>query len=144
IAAGEVPKAPPRPTGIERNVVLTEWEWADEFAFVHDEVSTDKRNPRVNANGPVYGVDWGNDHFTIVDPIANTAKMLKVPRREEGAAGRGTGNFQPYRYYGMQPVHTNPANPHNPMIDKTGRVWITTSIRSANNPAWCKEGSDNK
>ena len=28
IAAGEVPPAPPRPQGIERNVVITEWDWA--------------------------------------------------------------------------------------------------------------------
>ena len=29
IAAGEVPPAPPRPQGIERNVVITQWDWAD-------------------------------------------------------------------------------------------------------------------
>jgi hypothetical protein len=29
IAAGEVPPAPPRPQGIERNVVITVWDWAD-------------------------------------------------------------------------------------------------------------------
>jgi hypothetical protein len=27
--------------------------------FAHDEVSTDKRNPTVNANGPIYGADSG-------------------------------------------------------------------------------------
>ena len=52
IAAGAVPEAPPRPTGIERNVVITMWNWGDNVAFVHDEIATDKRNPRVNANGP--------------------------------------------------------------------------------------------
>ena len=45
IAAGEVPPAPPRPQGIERNVVITEWDWADPKAYLHDEVSTDRRNP---------------------------------------------------------------------------------------------------
>ncbi len=29
IAKGEVPPAPPRPQGLERNVVITEWDWAD-------------------------------------------------------------------------------------------------------------------
>jgi hypothetical protein len=52
IAAGEVPPTPPRPQGVERNVVVTMWDWADPKAFLHDEISTDKRNPRVNANGP--------------------------------------------------------------------------------------------
>ena len=32
IAAGEVPEAPPRPQGVERNVVLTMWEWGSETA----------------------------------------------------------------------------------------------------------------
>ena len=51
IAAGEVPPAPPRPQGVERNVVITEWDWADPKSYLHDVVSTDRRNPTVNANG---------------------------------------------------------------------------------------------
>src|SRR5688572_30855968 len=50
IAAGEVPPAPPRPQGLERNVVVTQWDWADPKAYLHDVVSTDRRNPRVNAD----------------------------------------------------------------------------------------------
>ena len=45
IAAGEVPPAPPRPQGIERNVVITQWDWADPKAYLHDEIATDRRNP---------------------------------------------------------------------------------------------------
>src|SRR5437879_1063975 len=56
IAKGELPKAkPPRPTGIERNVVVTSWGWATEKHFVHDLISSDRRNPTVNAYGPLYG-----------------------------------------------------------------------------------------
>src|ERR1043166_6156849 len=44
IAPGELPPAPPRPQGIERNVVITQWDWADPKAYLHDEVSTDRRN----------------------------------------------------------------------------------------------------
>ena len=52
IAHGELPaQAPPRPQGVERNVVITQWDWADPKAYLHDEISTDKRNPSVNANG---------------------------------------------------------------------------------------------
>ena len=37
VAKGELPKSkPPRPAGIERNVVITSWEWATEKHFVHD------------------------------------------------------------------------------------------------------------
>src|SRR5436309_12403075 len=35
-----VPPTPPRPQGVERNVVITEWDWADPKAYLHDEVST--------------------------------------------------------------------------------------------------------
>ena len=45
IAKGEVPQTPPRPQGIERNVVITQWDWADPKAYLHDLVSTDRRNP---------------------------------------------------------------------------------------------------
>ena len=55
IAAGELPPTPPRPQGLERNVVITEWDWAIAKAYLHDEVSTDCRNPRLNANGLIYG-----------------------------------------------------------------------------------------
>src|SRR2546422_2491724 len=54
IAARAVPPTPPRPQGIERNVVITEWDWADPKAYLHDEVSTDRRNPTLNANGSIY------------------------------------------------------------------------------------------
>src|SRR4051812_41266645 len=49
IAAGELPPAPPRPQGVERNVVITQWDWADPKAYLHDEVSTVRRNPTLNA-----------------------------------------------------------------------------------------------
>src|SRR5262245_24070298 len=37
IAKGELPHSkPPRPQGVERNVVLTSWEWADPKTYLHD------------------------------------------------------------------------------------------------------------
>ena len=51
IATGDVPPEPPRPQGVERNLVLTMWEWGGETSYVHDEVTTDKRRPTVNGNG---------------------------------------------------------------------------------------------
>ena len=55
ISAGEVPVAPPRPSGVERNLVITQWAWSHKAGFVHDNVSTDKRNPTLYGNGQVYG-----------------------------------------------------------------------------------------
>ena len=59
IASGEVPEAPPRPAGVEQNVVVTLWDWGQDTSFIHDEITTDKRNPRLNGGGPVYGVSAG-------------------------------------------------------------------------------------
>ena len=70
IAKGEVPPAPPRPQGLERNVVITQWHWADPKVYMHDQVSTDRRNPTVNANGPIYGApELSADYIPVLDPV---------------------------------------------------------------------------
>jgi hypothetical protein len=53
IAKGEVPPTPPRPKGVERNLVLTLWDWGTDHSFMHDEVTTDRHHPTVNGGGPV-------------------------------------------------------------------------------------------
>jgi hypothetical protein len=56
---GELPAAKPqRPQGVERNVVITVWDWSNPKAYLHDATVSDKRNPTVNANGPVFGAMW--------------------------------------------------------------------------------------
>ena len=46
VAAGETPKQkPPRPQGIERNLVLTLWDWGDQKTYLHDLIATDRRQP---------------------------------------------------------------------------------------------------
>src|ERR671919_1019899 len=46
IAAGELPKSKPaRPQGVERNVVVTLWDWSNPKAYLHDEIATHKRKP---------------------------------------------------------------------------------------------------
>ncbi|MDA1091960.1 MAG: carboxypeptidase-like regulatory domain-containing protein [Acidobacteria bacterium] len=146
IAAGALPPVPPRPSGIERNVVLTMWNWGDNVAFVHDEIATDKRNPRVNANGPIYGVDIGNDFLLITDTEQHQSTMLKIPLRAEASTVPSmfaTEGFEPWRDFGEEAIWNDPANPHNPMLDGEGRVWLTTRVQSIENPDWCKDGSDN-
>ena len=50
IAKGELPKSkPPRPEGEERNIVITSWEWSKPDKYLHDLISSDRRNPTVNA-----------------------------------------------------------------------------------------------
>ena len=51
------------------------WDWADEKAYLHDEITSDKRNPRVNANGPIYGaLEASADYMPVVDPVTHTSR----------------------------------------------------------------------
>lgn len=148
IAAGEVPVTPPKPQGIERNIVLTQWEWGDIFTYAHDEVATDRRNPSLYPYGNVYGVDLGNDYLLITDPVNHVSSRVKLPTVGGfstpwsfctlGCLGTGAnagGTPTPPAFVG---VYNNPANPHNPMMDAKGRVWMTTGIRPDNmRPAFC-------
>jgi hypothetical protein len=161
IAGGETPPAPPRPRGKERNLVITQWEWGTKFTYAHDEVATDRNKPTRNAFGPIWGVDIGNDYLLRTDPVKNTSTRIKVPtvggfntswceQRSRnaltasepdgfatlGCPAAGVGGVSAYvgKYH-------NPANPHNPMLDSKGRVWITTQIRRElpeDAPAFCK------
>ena len=148
IMAGEVPPMPPRPQGQERNVVLTMWEWGGETGYIHDEVSSDKRDPRVNADGPIYGVGFASDKLVWVDPATNEARDIKIPVRDEPGAGDfrsyiALENLEPSIYWGDELIWDNPGNPHNPMMDGQSRVWMTHQIRGPGNPDWCREGSSN-
>ena len=144
IAAGEIPEAPPRPKGIERNVVLTQWEWTNEMGKIHDEVSTDKRNPTLNAYGPVYGVDIANDNLSILDPRTNTTKLLRIPTIEDRMGMRSS--YAPTENTRVANLDRfNPTSIHNPMMDAKGRVWYTATLRPRDaQPEWCKQDSTNK
>ena len=143
IVAGEVPEAPPRPQGQERNLVVTVWDWADPKAYLHDEVASDKRNPTVNAYGPIYGaLEASADYVSVLDPSTHTASRIEVPVRDPDtpfAADRSMP--QPSPYWGDELIWDSKATVHNPMMDQKGRVWLTSRIRAAANPDFCKEGS---
>jgi len=142
VAKGEVPPAPPRPQGVERNVVVTQWDWADPKAYLHDVVSTDRRNPRVNANGPMYGsLELSADYLPVLDPTRHTATQVKLTVRDPNTPRTSATMPHPSPYWGDEPIWTSRNNVHNPMMDEQGRVWITSAIRPPANPDFCKEGS---
>jgi hypothetical protein len=143
IAAGEVPPTPPRPQGLERNVVITMWDWADPKAYLHDLVSTDRRNPTLNADGPVYAVlEASADYLPVLDPKTNTVGRIPVTLRDSSAGPVPPQQVAvPSPYWGTEPIWNSRANVHNPMLDEQGRVWITSRVRPPPNPDFCKEGS---
>jgi outer membrane protein assembly factor BamB len=135
IKAGEVPASPPRPTGIERNFVVSQWDWGTRESFFHDVTSTDKRNPTLYSNGKVYGADrTGGGVLWVLDPLKNTVEGLPVvPRNPKGYSTKVD------YYHDRESEDAWMASPHNPMLDEHGRVWMTQPTRppgAENNPKW--------
>jgi hypothetical protein len=144
IAAGELPFAKPaRPQGIERNVVITMWDWGTKGMYLHDAIASDKYDQRVNANGPIYGSpEESSDLVPVIDPVTNTFSTIKHPYRDPQTPSTKTNTAGPSVYWGDDPVWDSHTSIHNPMIDGSGRVWFTAKIRPDENPDYCKKGSD--
>jgi hypothetical protein len=142
IAAGQLPPRPPRPQGLERNVVVTLWDWADPKVYLHDVVSTDRRNPTVNANGPVFGsLELSADYVPVLDPMTNQTSQIPLTVRDPATPPTSPNMPQPSPYWGSEVVWTSKNNVHNPMLDDRGRLWLTSTVRPSPNPDFCREGS---
>src|SRR5471030_485736 len=153
IAKGELPKSkPPRPQGIERNVVISSWEWATEKHFVHDLISSDRRHPTVNAYGPLYGSnEYSSDDMPILDPKTHKVTFFKMPVADPNAPEsfgpplHPNATAQPIgasAYWGEEKIWNQKANNHNGMFDDKGRVWFGAAVRGIENPDYCKKGSE--
>jgi hypothetical protein len=148
IEKGEVPPAPPRPSGIERNIVTTLWDVGDDHSFMHDQVSTDKNHPTVNGGGNNYAVNAGHGQLVVLSTADNSTYTLDIPTREpkDKVPSRFPAPNRPSMFWGNEHLWANPpydpADPHNPMIDSKGRVWLTSKLRDNRDPAWCNDGSN--
>jgi hypothetical protein len=144
IAAGELPFAKPeRPQGIERNIVLTLWDWSTPTAYLHDLIGTDRRKPTVNANGKLYGAtEDSTDFIPVLDPNTHTATQVKHPVRDPGTPSSKDFPMAPSPVWGDKPIWDSQTSMHNPMMDEKGRVWFTARVRPPANPGFCKKGSD--
>jgi hypothetical protein len=144
VAAGELPSdKPERPKGVERNVVITSWEWGKRGMYLHDEVSTDKRNPTVNANGKIYGSpEESSDDIPVLDPVTNTTSLIHEPFMDPQTPSAKDAPLGPSVFWGDEAIWDGHTSIHNPMMDEKGRVWFTARLRPAPNPARCQAGSD--
>ena len=145
IAGGEYPTAaPPRPQGRERNVVVTMWDWADPKHYLHDEIASDKRNPFVNAHGPVYGaLEASADYLPVVDPKAHSASTVKLQVRDPKTPSEAdTPPAASSPYWADEVIWTSQSNAHSFAMDKQARVWIAARIRPNQTAEFCRQGSD--
>jgi hypothetical protein len=151
VAKGELPKhKPPRPQGVERNVVISAWEWSTEKHYLHDLIASDRRNPTVNAYGPLYGSpEYSTDNMPILDPKTNKVTFFRMPVQDpEMPESLGPGHAATIKplaasaYWGEEKIWDTRANNHNSMFDEKGRLWLAATVRGMDNPAFCKKGSD--
>jgi hypothetical protein len=151
VAGGELPWAKPnRPQGVERNVVVTLWEWSRPDKYLHDLISSDRRDPTVNANGKLYGSpEYATDYMPILDPKTHTVTEFKMPVRDpDMPPSLGPGHAAalkpaaPSPYWGDAAIWDSRANNHNAMFDEKGRLWSAAAVRGRANPDFCKKGSD--
>jgi hypothetical protein len=145
IAAGELPTATPaRPQGRERNVVITMWDWADPKVYLHDEIATDKRNPTINANGPIYGaLEESADYLPVIDPTRNSTTQVKLTVRDPNTpSAANTPPPAPSPYWGDELIWISQTSTHSFAMDSQSRVWAASRIRQLATPAWCRAGSD--
>ena len=147
VAKGELPKTdPPRPHGIERNIVVTEWDWNTPKAYLHDEISTDKRNPTRQRERPDLWLAGSRARICFPGSIRSTTRpgciKTGISRSEDADHQDDASNLAPSPYWGTEPIWDSHTNIHNPMFDEKGRLWLTARIRPAANPAFCKAGSN--
>ena len=141
IAAGAYPNAPPRPAGLERNLVISMWDWALPTSRRTDVAATDERTPAMNANGRVYGSIQSSDIIAVLDPRENAATQIKVP----SSAPPIDTNTPASPFWGDEKIWQRSADPRSVTMDSHGRVWVTARIRPPQQqPAFCKDGAMNK
>jgi hypothetical protein len=135
---------------VERNVVVSTWDWSDEKHYLHDLAVSDKRNPTVNGYGPVFGQpEYSTDRIPILNPVANSVEIFKAPVRDVNMPmSLGPGHaamlkpLQPSAYWGDEQIWDTKINNHDSMIDGKGRMWLAAAVRGVENPAFCRKGSD--
>ncbi len=148
IAKGALPHTKPaRPQGVERNIVVTVRDWHTEKTYLHDLISTDRRDPTVNAYGKLYGsAEFSSDEIPILDPVKNTVTKFDTPAMPGTNFARASHAkarpVMPSAYWGDEVIWNAKTSNHNPMFDEDGRVWFAARVRNAKNPAYCQQGSD--
>jgi len=151
VAKGDLPFAkPPRPQGVERNIVITEWDWSNDKQYLHDLISSDKRNPTVDAYSSLYGSpEYATDHLPVLDPKTAKVTYITPPEGADVPEAFGPGHaaiekpLAASAYWGMEQIWDTKFDNHNDMFDSQGRVWMTGTNHAPGTPAFCRKGSDN-
>jgi hypothetical protein len=155
IKAGALPtEVPPRPTGLERNAVVTLWDWATPVSFLHDEIAGVHYDPKLLPNNKIWGVSNSNDFLSWLDPVEHTSGQMPIPT---GTAKPAMRKGLASTYWGEEDIWQPKGQPRSAAMDATGRVWYASAHRGTLNnfggglgrgdgtqPPFCVEASGNK
>ena len=158
ILAGAVPPQPRRPRGVERNLVVSLWDWGAVNGFVHDVAPADRRNPVVAPATRIYGPSQSHDMLVWFDPLTHEEGAVKIPTRDHDLRvvprdGLG-GPFpedpvgevrRPSPYWPDEELWNVASEPRSGQMDHKGRIWAGFRIRrDEKQPAFCRSGSTNR
>ena len=145
LKAGDYPKtAPPRPAGVERNLVVSLWDWGTPIDGRADLAAADTRNGRSNAKGSIYGVSQMNDALNILDPNENKAIIVKTPTSAPAMVSGFNASPTPSPVFGAD-MWKRQGDPRSVAVDAKGRVWFTLRTReNGKQPTWCIGDAANK
>src|SRR5437870_1215125 len=154
VRAGEIPRAvPPRPHGVERNLVVTVYDWLSPKYYIHDLIVTDRRKPTVNPYGLIYGAaELSTDDLPVLDPIKITKTTMKVPIRDQDAPSSALANpvVAPSPYFGTEQVWDSRVNAHDPktrqftFIDTCFGTHHLNFAEDANHTLWLSNNLQNE
>ena len=152
VAKGELPHAkPPRPAGVERNIVVTTWDWGDEKTLSSrpDRVRparSDRQRLRpastARPNIPPTGCRSSTRRPTRCRSSRRRCAIRTCRCRSAPATPPETRLLEPSAYWGDEKIWDTRVNNHNSMFDGKGRLWLAAAIRGVENPAFCRRGSD--
>jgi hypothetical protein len=93
----------------------------------------------------VYGApEYSTDAISVLDPkTAVTTRIMPpfVDAKNPPPFSWTQSVMQPSPSWGEEIIFTSRTSPHSMMMDGKGRIWVTSAIRTAPNPDFCKAGS---
>lgn len=143
IAQGEAPgAAPPRPSGVERNLVISMWDWGSPIDGRSDMVASDARDASRNGNGLVYGVAEMTDSLTVVDPMSHVASVISVPSSAPPLQSGFNASPVPSPHYGTD-MWRRRADVRSLAMDAHARLWMAVRQRAPGaQPEFCTSASN--
>ena len=109
--------------------------------YLHEAISTDKRNPTVNANGYIYGApEDSTDDVPVLDPVNNKEWKIRHPYMPGTPMTSQTKG--PSVFWGEAPIWDGHTLIHNLIMDEKGKIRFSARTRNPDNPSYCKGGPD--